>query len=324
MTISLAITPGSLQGVGPELMLKAIAENRTTDFLQYIWCGGEHSLTLASTRSCINMQVVDKNRALIDDRIIINFMDDAQASMSQELWCLKNAVSLALAHEVNAIVTAPMDKASLANVDGQSFCGQTEFFTHYLGDEKPAMMTFMGGPFIMSLVTTHLPLGEVAHAITPYHLENHVRHVAFYAGRMLNKDQRAVNMVVLGLNPHAGEHGLLGHEEEAVVKPVVAALCADGFSVRGPVPADGFFAYFHELRGDKIPDVVVAMYHDQGLIAYKLLTKGSAVNVTLGLSVPRTSPAHGTASELIGMGKACMKSSRQAILLAAQLAKRWQ
>lgn len=320
MTITLALTPGSLHGVGPELMLKAMTNHEFADCVRFVWCGGEQSLALASACSGIAVQIIDKNRAVIDNRLTLNFMDDAPLMLSQEIWSLNHAVRLGKTREIDAIVTGPVDKACLINVDGQSFRGQTEFFSHHLGGEKPAMMTFMGGPFIMSLLTTHLPLAEVARSITSHRLENHVRAVAFYAGRILNKDQRAVSIVVLGINPHAGEDGLLGHEEEAVVKPVIAALCADGFYVRGPVPADGFFAYFHEWSKDSIPDVVVAMYHDQGLIAYKLLAKGCGVNVTLGLSVPRLSPAHGTATELVGTGRACHKSSVRAIQVAKDLA----
>ncbi len=129
-----------------------------------------------------------------------------------------------------------------------------------------------------------------------------------------------MSIAVLGLNPHAGEGGLIGHEEQEIITPAIAAAQAKGINVHGPIPADGFFGYYHLIKKSALPDVVVAMYHDQGLIPYKLLAAGNAVNVTLGLTIPRVSPAHGTADDLVGKNLACRASTLQAIKTAILLA----
>ena len=134
----------------------------------------------------------------------------------------------------------------------------------------------------------------------------------------------SIRIAVLGLNPHAGESGLLGFEEEEIIKPALEMARDRGLMVDGPLPADGFFGYLHQRSHEELPHAVVAMFHDQGLAPYKLLARGCAVNATLGLSVPRTSPAHGTAYDLIGTDRACHLSAKKAIEAAIDLIEVWR
>lgn len=317
--LTLAITPGSEEGVGPELMLRAMNSADNRDNIRFIWCGDRASLELASIRAQLPLRFAADYQALIDNHITIICMDDYQGVIPKAAWFLQNAVMLAQQKKVNALVTGPIEKGALAFGDGEHFVGQTEYFARHLGEGQKSMMSFMGGAFIMSLFSTHVPLRNVADILTKQSLTNHLLATAHHTGKILKKNPEQVSIAVLGLNPHAGENGLIGHEDQTISMPVIKTLNEQGFSITGPLPADGFFAYFHLLTPQQIPDVVVAMYHDQGLIPYKLLAQGRAVNVTLGLRVPRVSPAHGTAPDLAGKNVACVRSSIMAIQIAADL-----
>jgi 4-hydroxythreonine-4-phosphate dehydrogenase len=183
--------------------------------------------------------------------------------------------------------------------------------------QKP-FMAFLGGPFILTLLTTHQPLASVSRTLTSESIVEHLTAVARYGQKITKKPH--LKITVLGLNPHAGEGGILGSEEDQIILPAIQHANKLGLDVVGPVSADGFFAYFHKIPKERLPDVVVAMYHDQGLIPYKLLTKGVAVNVTFGLKVVRTSPAHGTATQLTEKNLACVKSTKMALKTAIKLA----
>jgi 4-hydroxy-L-threonine phosphate dehydrogenase PdxA len=317
---TIAITPGSEEGIGPELMLKALTTYNDSDSLGFIWCGDAASLKLAGARSRLIISFESKTTARLSSKLTIQYMGDYLGT-NRSAWFLKNAVSLASQKSVNAIVTGPIEKSALTNLDGESYAGQTEYFSRHLGLTQNTMMTFMGGPCIMSLYSTHLPLHKVADVVNEKSLTEHLLAVTYHAARILNKAPQNVAVTVLGLNPHAGENGLLGHEEQKIIKPVIAKLKEQDFKIAGPVAADGFFAYLYLMKPQDIPDVVVAMYHDQGLIPYKLLAKGAAVNVTLGLSVPRVSPAHGTGCDLVGLSMACSKSTDMAFKVAIRLAQ---
>jgi 4-hydroxythreonine-4-phosphate dehydrogenase len=169
----------------------------------------------------------------------------------------------------------------------------------------------------MSLVTTHVPINQVAGLITQEKLENHIRKIAYYSETLLSKKLHNIIFHVLALNPHAGEAGLLGCEEQEVIIPVLNSLRKNNLNLKGPFSPDGYFAYFNNLEVK--PDILIAMYHDQGLIPYKLLSSGNAVNVTLGLRIPRTSPAHGTADDLVGKNIASPLSTINAVITAAKL-----
>jgi 4-hydroxythreonine-4-phosphate dehydrogenase len=209
------------------------------------------------------------------------------------------------------MVTAPLAKRVIAD-SGVSFTGHTEFLAELTGVELPVML-LVAGDLRVALASTHLPLRDVPDFITAAHLTRVMQ--------ILHDDLRSrfgidtPEIVVCGLNPHAGEGGLLGKEDDTIIAPAIAALARKGMRVRGPLPADTAFT---PSAGHK--DAVLAMYHDQGLPVLKYAGFGHAVNVTLGLPIIRTSVDHGTAFDIAGTGTADPGSLIAAIELAIQLA----
>ena len=218
------------------------------------------------------------------------------ANAQQVLDTLAHAVQGCLSGHYAAMVTAPVHKGVI-NRAGIAFTGHTEFLAQHCGDDiLPVMMLTCPG-LRVALVTTHLPLSAVSHAITPTRLQQ----VLQIVHHDLQQKMGLANphIVVAGLNPHAGEDGYLGREEIEIINPVLAQLRAQGMHITGALPADTLFTP-HYLED---ADVVVAMYHDQGLPVLKYRGFGEAVNITLGLPIIRTSVDHGTALDLAGTGK---------------------
>jgi 4-hydroxythreonine-4-phosphate dehydrogenase len=213
--------------------------------------------------------------------------------------------------EFAAMVTAPVQKSTIMDA-GYEFTGHTEYLAARTRAALPVMM-LLSGELRVALVTTHLPLAEVPQAITRERLRSTLRIVHHDLERHF--DISSPRISVLGLNPHAGESGHLGSEEVDVIAPVILDLQREGLNVRGPIPADTAFA--PQFLADA--DVLVAMYHDQGLPVIKHVGFGNAVNVTLGLPILRTSVDHGTALSLARTGKADVGSLRAALSLAVQL-----
>jgi 4-hydroxythreonine-4-phosphate dehydrogenase len=231
---------------------------------------------------------------------------------SHVMALLSRALSGCQSGEFAAMVTAPVNKAVI-NDAGIAFTGHTEFLAARTGTANVVMM-LVGGGLRVALATTHLPLSQVAYAITRESLDKTLR--------ILDHDLRArfgisqPRILVAGLNPHAGESGHLGREEIEVIEPVVSALRQQGMLLEGPLPADTLFTRKH-LR---YADAVLAMYHDQGLSVLKYASFGEGVNITLGLPIIRTSVDHGTALDLAGTGNIDSGSMKSAIELAIVLA----
>lgn len=221
------------------------------------------------------------------------------------------AVSDALDGTVAGIATAPINKASFAAA-GLPWKGHTDLLAHLTNAPRGVMM-FHADALRVVLATVHIPLASVPAALTRPLLEEVI---GVTAAELPRFGAAAPRIAVAGLNPHAGEHGLLGDEEERVIGPAVAACAGKGIDVRGPFPADTLFT--RAMRGEF--DVVVACYHDQGLIPVKIAAFGKAVNVTLGLPIIRTSVDHGTAFDIVGKGTADPSSMIEAVKLAARLA----
>ncbi|MBS0612868.1 MAG: 4-hydroxythreonine-4-phosphate dehydrogenase PdxA [Proteobacteria bacterium] len=213
----------------------------------------------------------------------------------------------------DAMVTAPVQKSVIMDSKVE-FTGHTEYLAQRCGARLPVMM-LVGEDLRVALVTTHLPLSEVPRAITAQRLEDTIRIVHADLQRLF----RLANprLLLLGLNPHAGESGHLGREEVEIIEPLVERLKREGICITGPVPADSAFTQ-DQRRG---ADVIIAMYHDQGLPVLKYAAFDTAVNVTLGLSIVRTSVDHGTALALARSGKASDGSLRSALSLAIVLAR---
>jgi 4-hydroxythreonine-4-phosphate dehydrogenase len=221
----------------------------------------------------------------------------------------------AQAGRVAAIATAPVNKLAFARA-GLPWKGHTDLLAHLTGSPRVAMM-FWSEPLKVVLASVHIPLAEVPGYLTRERLEA----IIDLSARELPRVTGAtgpVRLALAGLNPHAGEEGLLGDDEQRVLVPAVAAARQRGVQIDGPFPGDTVFV--RASRGDF--DAVIACYHDQGLIPVKLLAFGRAVNVTLGLPIIRTSVDHGTAFDIAGRGVADASSMIEATLLAARMAAR--
>jgi 4-hydroxythreonine-4-phosphate dehydrogenase len=218
-----------------------------------------------------------------------------------------------LAGHADAMATAPVNKEAFAAA-GLPWKGHTDLLA-YLTGAGHAVMMFHSDVLRVVLATVHIPLSEVAHAITRSLLQDVI---SLTAAELPRFGYHAPRIALAGLNPHAGEHGVLGLEEEQVLRPAVENCRSRGIDVRGPFPADTVFT--RAVRGEF--DVVVACYHDQGLIPVKMAAFGKAVNVTLGLPIIRTSVDHGTAFDIARKGMADPSSMIEAVKLAAALATR--
>jgi 4-hydroxythreonine-4-phosphate dehydrogenase len=222
------------------------------------------------------------------------------------------AVDDARSGEVAAIATAPINKEAF-RLAGLQWSGHTDLLAHLTGARDVAML-FHSDELRVVLATVHVALADVPRMLTSSLME---RTIALTARELPRFDKIAPRIAVAGLNPHAGEHGLFGCEEAEVIVPAIEACRRRGIDVSGPFPADTVFV--RARRGEF--DVVIACYHDQGLIPVKLVAFGKAVNVTIGLPIVRTSVDHGTAFDIAGKGVADPESMVAAVLLAARLAR---
>ena len=228
------------------------------------------------------------------------------------LAILDRAIHGCLSGEFAAMVTAPVQK-SVINDAGIAFTGHTEYLAEHAGGAHVVMM-LVGGGLRVALATTHVPLADVPHSISADGLLATLRVLDADLKRRFRIAQP--RLLVAGLNPHSGESGHLGREDQEIIAPAIAAARAAGIDASGPVPADTLFVP-ERLKG---ADAVLAMYHDQGLPVLKYASFGRGVNITLGLPFARTSVDHGTALDLAGTGRADPGSMREALELAIELA----
>jgi 4-hydroxythreonine-4-phosphate dehydrogenase len=282
-----AITSGDPAGIGPEVASRAAVDARVLDV-----CDPVVYAPPAGDGFVPGELSADAGRAAYD--VIVRAVNDAQSGL------------------VNAIATAPVNKEAF-RLAGLPWSGHTDLLAHLTGSPHVAML-FYSEALRVVLATVHIALSEVPRALTAASLEATIDLTARELPRFGIERPR---IAVAGLNPHAGEHGLFGHEEDTAIRPAIDACRGRGIDVAGPFPGDTVFV--RARRGDF--DVVVACYHDQGLIPVKLVAFGQAVNVTLGLPIVRTSVDHGTAFDIAGQGVADPESMIAAVLLAAKLAR---
>ena len=281
-----AITAGDPAGIGPEISARAAADARVLAVCEPVIYGPPAGAVFPP-----GVLSAEAGRAAYD--AIVRAVGDAQRRI------------------VHAVATAPINKEAL-RLAGLPWTGHTDMLAHLTASPRVAMM-FYSDALRVVLATVHVPLAEVPRRLTRASLD---ATIALTACELPRFGFARPRIAVAGLNPHAGEHGLFGHEEEEVIAPAVASARAQGIDVSGPFPGDTVFV--RAQRGEF--DVVVACYHDQGLIPVKLLAFGKAVNVTLGLPIVRTSVDHGTAFDIAGKGTADAESMVAAVLLAARLA----
>jgi 4-hydroxythreonine-4-phosphate dehydrogenase len=286
----LALTVGDPSGIGPEIAVKAARDPRVTAVCRPVVYGPHTTDELAEFPA----GQVDARSGRAAHDAIVRAVEDTSAG------------------RVAGVVTAPLNKAALAAA-GYPWPGHTELLAHLCGVRDVAMM-FWSDPLRVVLATVHIPLAQVPRALTRDRLLTVLRLTSTSLPRF---GLPAPRIAVAGLNPHAGEGGLLGHEDLDVIAPAVAAAREQGIDARGPFPADTIFV--RASRGEF--DAVIACYHDQGLIPVKLLAFGQAVNVTIGLPIIRTSVDHGTAFDIARQDAADPSSMIAAVLLAARLAK---
>jgi 4-hydroxythreonine-4-phosphate dehydrogenase len=327
MTGWIGISLGDVTGIGPEVTLKALAAEAWGDDTRYLLTGDRGYIASTHQRlgSSLPLQPFAgfsaAGRFFFHDSLPAPLRPKLEAgspaAASAALAWLTEGAQRCLKHELDALVTAPLNKHAVMRA-GRPFIGQTEFLSQLAGTERTAMMLLgeddRGRWLRVALATTHLPLKLVASHLQADKIELAIV-LAAQACQDLGLSRRRVG--VCGLNPHAGEGGEFGDEEITTIGPVVQALQKKGFDVAGPLPADTLF--YHAYRGDY--DAVVAMYHDQGLAPMKMVAFENGVNWTLGLPFIRTSPDHGTAYDIAGQGKADPSSMRAAIRLAKQLAR---
>lgn len=283
-----ALTAGDPAGIGPEIAAKAAAD--------------------PSVRAvCEPVILASPPAAPVR-------VGEVSAAAGQAAYdTIVSAVAAARRGEVDAIATAPINKLAWAQA-GLPWKGHTDLLAHLCGVDRVAML-FHAPQLKVVLITVHVPLREVAALLTPALVADTIR---LTAASLPQFGLARPRLALAGLNPHAGESGLLGTEDEGVLAPAVAAARQAGIDIQGPLPADTVFV--RASRGEF--DCVLACYHDQGLIPVKLLAFGQAVNVTIGLPIIRTSVDHGTAFDIAGRGVADAGSMIEAVKLAAQMATR--
>ncbi len=281
----IALTVGDPAGIGPEICEKAAADLRVRDACRPVIYGPESI-----------------------ERYEPGVLSAAAGQAAYD--ALVRAVRDAQSGRVAAIVTAPVNKLAFARA-GLPWKGHTDLLGYLTGSARVAMM-FWSEPLKVVLATVHVPLGEVPRALTREVVSGTI---ALTARELPSFGIARPRLAMAGLNPHAGEGGVLGSEEEQVIAPAIADARAHGIDIAGPFPGDTIFG---RAAGGEF-DAVIACYHDQGLIPIKLLAFGRAVNVTLGLPIVRTSVDHGTAFDIAGRGVADASSMVQAVLLASTL-----
>lgn len=320
--MTIAITMGDSSGVGPEIVLKAFAQHELPE--DTIVIGDVSILQLCNER--LGYQVPLQIIADVAERQtgVLNVYDLAlltaddlrigevsQKSGQAALAYVEHATRLALAKQVSAIVTLPINKEA-TRLTAPNFSGHTEYIAELCGEENYTMM-LVSEQLIVTHVSTHISLRQALEQVTTEKVLNIIRltHNAVARLRPRNK------IAVAGLNPHAGENGSFGSEDLIQIKPAIEAARAAGIDANGPFPPDTIF--FQTVKG-KAYDAVVCMYHDQGHIPMKLLDFEGGINVTLGLPIIRTSVDHGTAFDIAWQGKAFTRSLKEAAALAVKLA----
>lgn len=317
----LAITPGEPSGVGPEIVLKLVRKYpelpivaiADPDLLRATaqWMGLE--LEISVWQPGDRPQPGKLFCAPVPLRQCSEPGNPSPENAPYVLDTLRHAVELIGEGHASAMITGPVHKA-IINEAGIAFSGHTEFLAELA--HVPQVVMMLAAPGLrVALVTTHLPLRKVSASITPAKLEEVIRITNSSLQRYFGISQP--HMQVLGLNPHAGEGGHLGHEDDEVILPVLEQLRSTGFNLSGPVPADTAFT---PPRLTKC-DAVIAMYHDQGLPVLKHMGFGQSVNITLGLPFIRTSVDHGTALDIAGTGKADESSLFHAVQAAMEMVK---
>lgn len=321
--LKVGITQGDINGIGPEVIIKALADNRVTELFTPVIYGASkvfaHYRKNTEGADNFSFQIITSPKEARGKRV--NLIETAKGEIKTEpgvatkeggeqaVAALRMAAEDLKKGNIDVIVTAPINKET-AGQAGLGATGHTEFFAAEFGGEP--VMVMCSELMKVGLATIHIPVSEVSRALSKELIVKRLGQLK----EMLVSDFRIVEprIAVLALNPHAGDGGLLGGEEADIIKPAIAEAGAAGVTAFGPFPADGFFAAGSFGKYD----AVLAMYHDQGLVAFKSLSP-CGVNYTASLPVVRTSPDHGVAYDIAGQDKADPQSMREALYMAVDI-----
>jgi 4-hydroxythreonine-4-phosphate dehydrogenase len=317
--IIIGITHGDINGIGYEVILKTLSDSRMLEtFIPVIYGSSKVAAFYRKQLDIqgLNLNIVNSIEEINPKRVnIVNCVnDEIKVELGQStaeagkaaLVALDRATADVKKGALHAIVTAPINKNNIQSAEFK-FPGHTEYFEHHFGTGTPALMLLVNDVMRVAVVTGHIPIKEVANSLT----EKLILDKLTVLNASLKKDFRVVRprIAIMGLNPHAGDGGVIGDEESTIITSAMKQAEKLGVLCMGPYPADGFFGAgsFSKFDG------VLAMYHDQGLIPFKTVSMDTGVNFTAGLSVIRTSPDHGTAYDLAGQNLASEESFRQAL-----------
>jgi 4-hydroxythreonine-4-phosphate dehydrogenase len=322
----IGISIGDINGVGPEIIMKALSDSRilldctpviygsSRVFSHYRKIMNDLEFNFQSCKdasSAVNRKINLVN--VWDEEVSIETGQVTENGGKFAFQSLERATQDLAAGKIDVLVTAPISKEAMAK-SGFKFPGHTEYLADLSG-ESEALMLMISGNLRVALVTTHIPLKEVHSTLSKDKIVGKIK--AFETS--LKKDFGIIRpkIAVLGLNPHAGENGKMGQEEQEIIAPAINQVRAEQILAFGPYPADGFFG----SRSRNEFDGILAMYHDQGLTAFKALAFEDGVNYTAGLPIVRTSPDHGTAFDIAGKNQASEHSIRNAIYVAIDVLK---
>lgn len=314
------ISIGDLNGIGGEIILKALEDTQILDLCTPVIFGSARVLTFnkRAIKSKTNFHGIDSLDNIVDKRVNvlnlwkeqpnINFGKQDKEIGEYAISSLEAATKALKEDKIDVLVTAPIDKWNIQS-EKFNFPGHTNYLAKELGGES--LMLLVSGSLRVGLLTDHVPISEVSSHITPALIRKKVKLMA--ATLLQDFGIRKPKIAVLGLNPHSGDRGVIGKEDDEIVLPTIDEIRKeDGTLVFGPYAADSFFGSdtYSEFDG------ILACYHDQGLVAFKTMSFGTGVNFTAGLTRVRTSPDHGTAYDIAGKGVANEASFLQAIFLA--------
>ncbi|SFF85449.1 MULTISPECIES: 4-hydroxythreonine-4-phosphate dehydrogenase PdxA [Salegentibacter] len=322
--VKLGISIGDLNGIGSEIMLKTFDDSRMLDFCTPVIFASTKVLTFLKKHFnlSLNYQGIDEASKAIDGKINvvnvwkegvnINFGEEDPKIGEYAFKSLQAATKSLKENEIDVLVTAPINKHSIQSADF-NFPGHTDYLAKEL--EGESLMFMITDTLKIGLLTDHVALKDIANTITPELIEKKLNIIQ----ETLKQDFRVQKpkIAVLGINPHSGDNGVIGKEDEEILKPTLQKLRDKGDLVFGPFSADSFFGSKNYVNFD----AVVASYHDQGLIPFKTLSFGNGVNFTAGLSKVRTSPDHGTAFEIAGTNSANINSFKEAVFRAIEIHK---
>jgi len=313
----IVVSLGDPNGIGPEILVKCLADNKLTGEIDIVPVGSSAVLRYYWERHNYS-KTLDAGSAelvAIPEPVGFEFKPGELSKLAGEhsMTCVEAAVNICIEGAADAMVTCPISKEAIA-LAGFDFPGHTEFIAEKTSAASHLMM-MVSDKMRVALVTAHIPISDVTQSLTVRGILDTIENTA----RSLRDDFGIdpARIAVLGLNPHAGDGGVLGSEESSLISPAIMDV-GENAVVSGPFPADGFFG----SSSWRDYDAIIAMYHDQGLIPFKALSFGKGVNFTAGLPIVRTSPDHGTAFDIAGQGVAAEGSLKTAIRLAADIARR--